>query len=58
MRLLVGYDASEGAKSAIDDVSRAGLPETADALVLSVVDGRAAPKEAIPEECPAIPGKP
>ncbi|MCC6675842.1 MAG: universal stress protein [Phycisphaerales bacterium] len=54
MQLLIGYDGSQGAKAAIDDLSLAGMPETADALVLSVVEGRAAQKGAIPEECPAI----
>ncbi|MBN8597274.1 MAG: universal stress protein [Planctomycetes bacterium] len=54
MRLLIGYDGSDGAKAAIDDLSFAGMPENADARVLSVVEGRAAPNGAIPEECPAI----
>ncbi len=40
MRLLVAYDGSDGAKAAIDDLMLAGLPEAADATVLSVIDGR------------------
>lgn len=37
-KLLVGYDGSEGAQAALDDLTRAGLPEEAEALVLAVAD--------------------
>lgn len=45
MRLLVAYDGSDGAKAAIDDLLTAYLPKTVDAVVLSVIDGRAAPRD-------------
>lgn len=38
MRLLIGYDGSENADTALYDLRRAGLPDDADALVLSVAD--------------------
>ena len=38
MRILIGYDASGGARAAIADLGRAGLPHDVDALVLSVAD--------------------
>lgn len=46
MKLLIAYDASDGAKSAIDDLSLAGLPEAAIATVLAVIDGRTLAKSA------------
>lgn len=36
MRLLIGYDGSEFAKATLDDLSRAGLPRDADAVILTV----------------------
>lgn len=39
-RLLVAYDGSESSDKALGDLSRAGLPEEADALVLTVSDPR------------------
>lgn len=36
MRILIGYDGSEGADVAIDDLRRAGLPRDVEALVVSV----------------------
>lgn len=36
MRILIGYDGSESADAALDDLSRAGIPRNADALVVSV----------------------
>jgi len=36
MRLLIGYDGSECAKAALDDLRRAGLPREADAIVFTV----------------------
>jgi nucleotide-binding universal stress UspA family protein len=38
MRILIGYDGSECADAAIDDLRRAGLPREAAAIVLSVVE--------------------
>jgi hypothetical protein len=36
--LLIGYDGSEHADAAIDDLQRAGLPQDVEAIVLTVVD--------------------
>jgi nucleotide-binding universal stress UspA family protein len=38
MKILIGYDGSECADAAIDDLRRAGLPEEATAIVLSVIE--------------------
>lgn len=38
MRILIAYDGSECAEAALDDLRRAGLPHTADALVFGVVE--------------------
>jgi hypothetical protein len=38
MKLLIAYDGSESADKGIDDLSRAGLPSEADALVVSVAE--------------------
>jgi nucleotide-binding universal stress UspA family protein len=38
MRILIGYDGSSHADSAVDDLRRAGLPDRAEALVLSAVE--------------------
>lgn len=38
MRILIGYDGSECADVAIDDLRRAGLPREATAIVLSVIE--------------------
>ncbi len=38
MKILIAYDGSEGAESAIDDLKRAGLPRRAEALVLTIVE--------------------
>lgn len=61
MRILIGYDGSDGAKAAIDDLAHAALPQTCQATVLAVVEGRARAKSDnaasapdIPTECPAI----
>ena len=37
MKILIAYDGSEGAESAIDDLKRAGLPRRAEAVVLTIV---------------------
>ena len=36
MRILIGYDGSDGADAAIDDLRKAGLPRDVDALVVSI----------------------
>ena len=38
MKILIGYDGSECADAALEDLRRAGLPEKAEAIVLSVAD--------------------
>jgi hypothetical protein len=38
MKILIGYDGSEGAESVIDDLKRAGLPRRAEAVVLTIVE--------------------
>lgn len=38
MKLLIAYDGSECADSALDDLTHAGLPEKADALVMTVAE--------------------
>ena len=38
MKILIAYDGSECADAALDDLRRAGLPDVAEALVLSVAD--------------------
>jgi nucleotide-binding universal stress UspA family protein len=38
MNILIGYDGSEYADAAIDDLRRAGLPREANAVVLSVIE--------------------
>lgn len=36
MRILIGYDGSEGADAAIDDLRKAGLPRDVEALIVSI----------------------
>lgn len=38
MRILIGYNDSDGAKAALYDLGRAGFPEETEALVLTVVE--------------------
>ena len=38
MKILIAYDGSACAEAALDDLQRAGLPEAADALVMSVTE--------------------
>jgi len=38
MKILIAYDGSEGAESAIDDLKRAGLPRRAEAIVLTITE--------------------
>ena len=37
-RVLVGFDGSDGARAAVEDLRRAGLPDDAEALVLACAD--------------------
>ena len=36
MKILIGYDGSESADAALNDLRRAGLPREAEALIVSV----------------------
>ena len=36
MRIMIGYDGSEGADAAIDDLRKAGLPRDGEALIVSI----------------------
>jgi nucleotide-binding universal stress UspA family protein len=38
MKLVVGYDGSEAADAALDDLARAGLPDTGQALIVAASD--------------------
>jgi nucleotide-binding universal stress UspA family protein len=38
MKILIAYDGSEGAESAINDLKRAGLPRHAEAIVLTIAE--------------------
>ena len=38
MKLLIGYDGSEYAEAALDDLQRAGLPRSVEALIMSVTE--------------------
>src|ERR1044072_7896792 len=38
MKILIGYDGSQSADAALVDLQRAGLPEEAEALIVSVAD--------------------
>ncbi|MGH9880084.1 MAG: universal stress protein, partial [Pyrinomonadaceae bacterium] len=38
MKILIGYDGSECAEAALDDLKRAGLPASAEAHILSVAE--------------------
>src|SRR5919112_2384298 len=38
MKILIAYDGSECAEAALDDLQRAGLPDEAEALVVSVTE--------------------
>ena len=47
MRILIGYDGSESADAALDDLRRAGLPREVEALIVSVSDGLVDPSSSI-----------
>jgi nucleotide-binding universal stress UspA family protein len=38
MKILIAYDGSDGAESAIDDLKRAGLPRRVEAIVLTIAE--------------------
>ena len=38
MKFLIGYDGSECAEAALDDLRRAGVPENAEAQILSIAE--------------------
>jgi len=55
MKILIGYDGSENADSAVADLKHAGLPDEVDAVVLTVADVFIAPPITDPDEVfPAI----
>src|SRR5499426_132396 len=43
MKIVIGYDGSEHADAALDDLRRAGLPRDAEALIVSVAEGAMPP---------------
>ena len=45
MKILIGYDGSENADAALHDLQRAGLPDDAEALIVSVADVMMVPAE-------------
>jgi len=47
MRILIGYDGSESADAALDDLRRAGLPRDVQALIVSVSDALVDPSSSI-----------
>ena len=38
MRILIGYDGSEGSDAALDDLRKAGLPRDVEALIVSIAE--------------------
>lgn len=48
MRILIGYDGSESADAALDDLRRAGLPREVEALIVSV--GEVMPPSSVGDE--------
>src|SRR5438128_9302344 len=49
LKIVIGYDGSDCALAALDDLQRAGLPEVAQAVVVSVAE-RSAPPSSIQSE--------
>ena len=49
MRVLIAYDGSDYARAALDDLRRAGLPRTGEALIVSVGDALVSPSASISE---------
>jgi nucleotide-binding universal stress UspA family protein len=50
MKLLIGYDGSDCANAALDDLDRAGLPEVAEVVILCVADVFLPPDSGAKEE--------
>jgi nucleotide-binding universal stress UspA family protein len=46
MKILIGYDGSDCAEAALDDLSRAGLPEKAEVIAISVAEVWLPPRSA------------
>jgi nucleotide-binding universal stress UspA family protein len=51
MRILIGYDSSPCADAALDDLLRAGLPASAEAMIVSVADLLALPQITVEDAC-------
>lgn len=43
MKILIAYDGSECAEAALDDLHQAGLPEIAEAVVMSITEFEVSP---------------
>lgn len=56
MKLMVAYDGSRCSEAALDDVVRAGLPESGEALVISVAEVWLPPPESVAEPNEKITG--
>lgn len=54
-KILIAYDGSAGAEAALNDLRRAGLPDDAEAVLLSVADVFIPPPVAEGEEMPVVP---
>lgn len=52
MKILVAYDGSEGSDAALDDLRRAGLPDNAEVLVMSLADVFLPPDDVSDETLP------
>jgi len=57
MRILIGYNGSDAATAAIDDLSRAGFPDETEAIVLTVSESLLRPKSVSEASAIAIAGK-
>lgn len=55
MKILIGEDGSPAGRAALEDLARAGLPDRAEAVVLSVADVWLAPVDPDPRVARAIP---
>lgn len=55
-KLVIGYDGSSCSDSALDDLTRAGLPQNVDAVVATVADVFPPPEDELPEDELVSPG--
>ncbi|HJU93638.1 MAG TPA: universal stress protein [Pyrinomonadaceae bacterium] len=55
-KLVIGYDGSHSSDAALNDLKRAGLPERADALVVTVADVFPPPEDDLAEDDMLSPG--